>query len=163
MYDGPNPCKKVQLPKLNNQITEFLSDNALGRFMDVLETWPCKMTTAFLKFLLYIGLRRGELFKLKWQDIDFNRQTITLRDPKGNKNQVLPLTPKALQVLREILRKHDTQFNASSIDFILIVVSKNHSSGSTPVGWIFSLTWTTHTAIGSLFLQYDGGLSSIST
>lgn len=110
VYDGPNPCKKVQLPKLNNQITEFLSDNQLGRLMDVLETWPCKTTAAFLKFLLYTGLRRGELFKLKWQDIDFNRQTITLRDPKGNKNQVLPLSPKALQVLREIPRKHDTQF-----------------------------------------------------
>jgi integrase len=52
--------------------------------------------------VLYTGLRRGELFKLQWQDIDHEKGFIRIRDPKGGKDQVIPLN----QAAREILRNH---------------------------------------------------------
>jgi len=99
MYNGKNPCKSVQLPKLNNQITEFLTKEELTRLLDVLDKWPSKVDAGFIQILLYTGLRRGELFKLTWNDINFERQVITLRDPKGRQDQILPLSGKALAVL----------------------------------------------------------------
>ncbi len=44
-------------------------------------------------------MRRGELFKLRWDDIDFDRGFIHIRDPKGGKDQTIPLNQAARQVL----------------------------------------------------------------
>jgi integrase len=45
-------------------------------------------------------MRRGELFKLTWDDVDFNRSMITLREPKGGKTQTIPISSQALDVLK---------------------------------------------------------------
>jgi integrase len=47
-------------------------------------------------------MRRGELFRLKWQDVDFERGFIRLLDPKGGQDQVIPLNVAA----RALLEKH---------------------------------------------------------
>jgi integrase len=48
---------------------------------------------------LYTGMRRGELFKLKWKDINFERGFISIVDPKGGPDQLPPLNEAARQVL----------------------------------------------------------------
>src|SRR5208337_2444186 len=48
------------------------------------------------------GLRRGELFKLTWDDVDFERSMVTLRTPKGGKTTTLPLSVQAIEVLRSL-------------------------------------------------------------
>jgi integrase len=87
LFTGDNPCQKVKKPKLNNQITEFLKDDELKSLLETLDNWQNKMSSSFIKFALYTGLRHGELFKLTWEDIDFDRSIVTLRDPKGKQNQ----------------------------------------------------------------------------
>lgn len=42
------------------------------------------------KTTLFTGMRRGELFKLKWQDIDFERGFIHIRDLKGDPIRASP-------------------------------------------------------------------------
>lgn len=102
VYEGPNPMDRVEVPKLDNQKTEFLTNEELSRLLDILENWPRKDTVAFIKFALFTGLRRGELFKLTWQDVDFERGMVTLREPKGGKTQTLPVSPPALAVLKSL-------------------------------------------------------------
>lgn len=108
LYSGDNPCRKVKKPKLNNQKTGFLSDDELIRLFDTLDKWPNKMSAGFVSFLLYTGLRRGELFKLTWSDIDMNRETVTLKNPKGQIDQTLPLSKKAIEVLKNIPKEFNT-------------------------------------------------------
>jgi integrase len=55
-----------------------------------------------MKMALFTGMRRGEMLKLKWSDIDFERGFIHLRDPKGQKNQKIPLNIP----VRELLETH---------------------------------------------------------
>ena len=110
LYNGINPCNKLSLPKLNNQQTEFLSDDQLSRLLKVLEDWPNKRSSSLIKFALYTGLRRGEIFKLTWKDIDPNRKTILIRDPKGQIDQVLPLSDKAGQVLKDVPKEHESPY-----------------------------------------------------
>ncbi len=47
-------------------------------------------TANILKLALFTGMRRGELFNLKWEDIDFDNGFITIRNPKGGLNQIIP-------------------------------------------------------------------------
>jgi integrase len=110
MHNHHNPCRKVKKPELNNQVTEFLTDEELNRLMATLSAWGNWASASFVLFLLYTGLRRGELFKIKWSDIDIHRKTITLRDPKGKKDTTLPLSDKAVDILLNIPKEYDTPF-----------------------------------------------------
>ncbi len=100
LYEGKNPVEQVQMPKLDNQQTEFLADEETERLLEVLETWPCRDSADFVKFAMLTGLRRGEIFRLKWEDLDFDRGMITLQAPKGGKTVTLPLSDEAMAVLR---------------------------------------------------------------
>jgi integrase len=102
LYKGDNPLDRVELPRLDNLRTEFLSDEEADRLMITLNSWPCRESAAFVKFTLFTGLRRSELFKLTWDDVDFNRGMITIRSPKGGKTQTLPVSTQALEVLRSL-------------------------------------------------------------
>ena len=110
LYDGANPCKRVKKPTLNNQKTEFLSEDDLSSLLDVLKAWPDKMSVAYIKFAMYTGIRRGEQFKLRWKDIDLNRKTAALVEPKGKKDQVIPLSNEAIKVLQNVPREFDTPY-----------------------------------------------------
>jgi integrase len=110
LHDGDNPCKKVAIPPLNNQVTEFLSNEELNRLLETLDNWPNRMSSSFVLFLLYTGMRRGELFKLKWADVDSKRQSIVLRDPKGKKDVQLPLSDKAIDILNKVPKEVNTEF-----------------------------------------------------
>jgi len=108
LYSGDNPCRKVKKPKLNNQVTEFFTDDELNSLLDVLDKWNNRMSAGFILFSLHTGLRRGELFKLTWEDMDLTRQSMTLKDPKGKLDQTLPLSDKAVEVLKNLPREFET-------------------------------------------------------
>ncbi len=92
----------IQMPKVNNIKTEDLSPEELNRLLQVLDKDKNIQVTNFMKMVLFTGMRRSELFKLKWADINFEKGLITLRDPKGNTDQILPLNESA----RELLSNH---------------------------------------------------------
>ncbi|MGA8141173.1 MAG: tyrosine-type recombinase/integrase [Desulfobaccales bacterium] len=101
-YAGANPMDQVDMPKLDNQVIEHFKEDELGRLHKTLETWPCRISAAFVKFTLLTGMRRGELFKLTWDDVDFERGMVTLKEPKGGKTQTIPVSPPALAVLKSL-------------------------------------------------------------
>jgi integrase len=108
LYSGVNPCSKVKKPKLNNRITEFMSDDELLRLYSVLDNWPDKMSVSIIKFALCTGIRRGEIFKLQWKDIDLIKGTITLRSPKGGQDKLLPLSQDAIKVINNVPKDFKT-------------------------------------------------------
>ncbi|WP_024334622.1 tyrosine-type recombinase/integrase [Desulfotignum balticum] len=110
IFTGQNPCNKVKKPRLNNQIVEFLSADELTRLINTLDTWTDRMQASIVSFSFYTGMRPSEIFKLEWRDIDFENATITLRDPKGTLDQILPLSGKAIEVLRSVPKEFDTPF-----------------------------------------------------
>ncbi|HOV88033.1 MAG TPA: tyrosine-type recombinase/integrase, partial [Syntrophobacteraceae bacterium] len=104
LYQGANPVKSVEMPKVDNQVTEFLSDEELSRLLNVLDNWPYDDSAAFVKFALFTGMRRGELFKLTWDAVDFERDMITLAAPKGGKTATLPICREAMDAIRDLPR-----------------------------------------------------------
>lgn len=53
----------------------------------------------YLVFLLFTGLRRQEAAQLRWSDVDLDRRTLVIPDPKNRIPLVLPLSGVAAQVL----------------------------------------------------------------
>jgi len=60
----------------------------------------------FLIFAMFSGLRRNEVLKMKWSDIDFRNHSFTLEDTKNNESHSLPLNFKLDEVLER--RKNDS-------------------------------------------------------
>lgn len=55
-----------------------------------------------MRSLIYsCGLRRSELIHLKFSDIDSHRNVVLIRQSKGNKDRIVPLSEKILLILRE--------------------------------------------------------------
>ncbi len=110
LYDGPNPVNRVEMPRLDNQKTEFMTNEQVISLLKVLDEWPCRESAALVKSALYTGLRQGEIFKLKWEDVDLKRGLITLRDPKGGKSTTIPISDAAINVLKSLEKKSEFVF-----------------------------------------------------
>ena len=65
-------------------------------------TAPVNLKHRTMLSLIYAcGLRRSELLNLKPSDIDSNRRLLLIRQAKGNKDRVVPISDKVIRMLRE--------------------------------------------------------------
>jgi integrase len=90
---------KIEKPRVNNLKTEDLTEEQLSRLMAAIDAEEDQEAATTLRLVLLTGIRRGECFKLRWDDIDFERSFITLRDPKGRIDQKIPLNDAARVLL----------------------------------------------------------------
>jgi integrase len=98
----PVPAFIIELPKVNNLKTEDLNLEQIGALLAAIEQDSNQQAANFMRMALFTGMRRGELFKLQWQDVDFERGFIHIRGPKGGQDQKIPLN----QAARELLSAH---------------------------------------------------------
>jgi integrase len=93
---------KIEMPKINNLTTEDLNPEQLATLMAAIDEDHNIQAANLMKLALFTGMRRGELLKLKWDDIDFDKGFIHIVGPKGGKDQTIPLN----QVARDVLENH---------------------------------------------------------
>ena len=99
----PGLSFKAPTIKVNNLKTEDLTPAQMAALMEAINEDYDYQAANFMRMALTTGMRRGELFKLKWDDLDFERGFITIRhDPKGGKDQVIPLN----QAARDVIENH---------------------------------------------------------
>ncbi|WP_246287731.1 site-specific integrase [Desulfolutivibrio sulfoxidireducens] len=100
LCDAPDPRKlTIVMPRADNKTTEDLDPDELARLLQAIEDEPNIQAANFMRLALFTGMRRGELFKLEWRDIDFERGFIHIRHPKGGKSQKIPMNGVARAVL----------------------------------------------------------------
>jgi integrase len=100
---------KIEMPKMNNLRTEDLTPEQLSKLMAVIDEDHDIQAANFIRMVLFTGMRRGELFKLQWNNTDFDRGFIHIRQPKGGKDQTIPLNRAARELL-EIHPQSDSSF-----------------------------------------------------
>jgi integrase len=108
-YKGGNPVQGVQMPRIDNLLTEFFSDEEVSRLLHVLNNWPYDDSAAFIKFALYSGFRRSDIFRLRWDGIDAERGMITV-EVKGGRTVTVPVCQEALNVLSGLQQSSDYCF-----------------------------------------------------
>jgi integrase len=88
--------------RVDNMRTEDLTSEQLSSLLKAIAESTDIEAANIMRMALFTGMRRGELFKLKWADVDFDRGFITIRDPKGGVSQKIPLNDQA----RDVLKNH---------------------------------------------------------
>ncbi|MDK2961745.1 MAG: tyrosine-type recombinase/integrase [Eubacteriaceae bacterium] len=74
-----NPIeKRVELPKTQRKEPVYMDDKEALELLELLEEEPIKYKLA-VNLLIFSGLRRGEIVGLKWSDIDYDGQIISVR------------------------------------------------------------------------------------
>ncbi len=93
---------RIKMPRVNNEKTEDLSPEQLRSLLKAIEEDLHPVAGKIMFLALYTGMRRSEIFRLRWEDIDFEKGFIKIRNPKGGKDQVIPLNDGAREVLESI-------------------------------------------------------------
>lgn len=106
-HRGRNPVKDVKPFHESHGRTRYLSQDEEGR---LLLACPPHLRRIVL-MALHTGGRRGELLKLRWQDIDLDRGVVTFRreTTKSKRERMVPLTPEALAMLRDLWPRRPTE------------------------------------------------------
>lgn len=99
MYMGDNPTSRVSKPKFDNRRLRFLSHQEAEILLNALKGKNIQLHDMAL-LSLHCGLRAGEIFNLTWGDVDFNRDTLTLRDTKSGRTRVAYITAQVKAMLQ---------------------------------------------------------------
>ncbi len=102
-YITVNPLAKISVPKSKKYKVDALTRNEVLIFIKELENLPLMQRLMYM-LLLTTGIRRGECFGLKWKDIDFETQTISIERniTYTAKSGIMVSTPKTSTGIREI-------------------------------------------------------------
>lgn len=92
----------IEMPKVTSLKTEDLNPEQMSNLLKAIDEASNIQAANMMKMALFTGMRRGELFKLKWDHIDYERGFIDIVDPKGGPDQKIPLNDAA----RELLQSH---------------------------------------------------------
>ena len=118
------PVKMIPYGKRDKKLPTVLSRQEVDKLLQC--TTNLKHRT-FLMTLYGAGLRLAECSNLKLADIDSDRMQLRIRHAKGNKQRLVPLSPRLLEALREYWKQYrpatylfpgktpDTPYAATSI------------------------------------------------
>lgn len=93
----------IPIPRREQKLPKVLSTTEVRKILD------CTMNSkhkAILTLLYGCGLRVGELIKLNVSDINEERKVLEINRAKGNKERLIPLSDKIIEVLRIYCTKY---------------------------------------------------------
>ncbi len=102
-----NPCKAIVLPKDEKKEVRFLSIEEQNRLIMASKNYRLGIVT---QLAIWTGMRLGEVLGLKWEDINFNNRTLSvkrtinrLKNYEGtSKTKIVIDTPKTKKAIRTI-------------------------------------------------------------
>jgi len=111
-----NPASELELPRKVKRLpgAVLTADEVERVFQQVpLETAVGVRDRAMLEVLYATGVRRSELLHLKIFDVDFERGTIFVRQGKGKKDRILPISQRARRWIKRYLDEVRPQLSAA--------------------------------------------------
>lgn len=105
-----NPVKGVVLPKREKiESQNYFSVQELHQFLKIVKEEEPYKNYALFRLLAYSGLRKGELYSLRWSDLDFDNQILSVSKNLGRINgKALEKSTKNKFSVRQIRLDQDT-------------------------------------------------------
>jgi integrase/recombinase XerD len=93
----------IHRPKREKTLPNVLSKEEVKLILNAHSNTKHK---AMLSLIYACGLRRGELLRIKPQDILSDRKLLHIKQSKGKKDRIVPLSDKLLEMLREYYKTY---------------------------------------------------------
>lgn len=105
-----NPVKGVVLPKREKiESQNYFTVQELHQFLKIVKEEEPYKNYALFRLLAYSGLRKGELYSLRWSDLDFDNQILSVSKNLGRINgKALEKSTKNKFSVRQIRLDQDT-------------------------------------------------------
>ncbi len=116
-----NPMKRVSKLKEPQGRTRYLSYEERIRLLEACQASSNPHLFIIVNLALQTGMRRGEILNLRWEDINFATNTITLQQTKNGHRRILPLT----DALKALFEKSSTFGNAGQTHIFTQINWKN--------------------------------------
>lgn len=89
--------RNVERFALDNQRVRYLTEEEENRLYDAIG--DDHLLRDVVTIALNTGMRRGEIFNLKWFDVDFGRGLLQVRKTKTKLNRTVPMNTRVREVL----------------------------------------------------------------
>lgn len=97
---------QLERPRRAHYLPQVFSKEEVAKILSA----PVNLKHRTMLALLYsCGLRCGDLINLKIMDIDGNRMLMHIKNGKGRKDRIVPLSPKLIVVLRTYFKAYKPQ------------------------------------------------------
>jgi integrase len=110
-----NPVIEIRKPKVG-QGRDFRLEPEVER--RIIEAAPNESLRTYLTLLIETGARRSELLSVRWVDLDLARRTLRLNRTKNGVGRTVPLSRRALEVLRQLPRLDGGKIFALKPDYV---------------------------------------------
>ncbi len=94
---------KLERPRREHKLPNVLSKQEVKRILDAHSNVKHK---TMLTLIYACGLRRGELLNIRATDIDRLRNMLTIRNGKGRKDRMVPISDKVLNLLSDYYKAY---------------------------------------------------------
>lgn len=102
-----NPILDIEIPKKESRLPIKLTKQTALRLLEIIYNYPYEYrflryrNHAIFSTFLFTGLRKQELLNLKFTDVDVENLTIFVKQGKGNKDRVVPISYTLAQTLKK--------------------------------------------------------------
>lgn len=115
-----NPADKVSRPKLTKHLPEYLTDEEVGKLLDVEVKSPYDYRNKTILELLYSsGIRISELVNIKTPNYDSEECLIRIMG-KGSKERIVPLGDYAVNIMNDYMNNYRPLINKKHTDYVFI-------------------------------------------
>lgn len=101
-YLSVNPLKYVTMDSRKNEIKKEMLFWEPEHFNLFIKNVDDQLYNAVFSFLYYMGVRKGEMFALKWSDVDLKNKCVTINKTVSIKTGNIVSTPKTNNSYRNI-------------------------------------------------------------
>ncbi len=106
-----NPIPDIEKPRVEKRLPVKLTKQNTLRLLEIVYNypWQCKFLRyrnhAIFATYIFCGLRKQELLKLKYTDVDIENLSVFIRQGKGNKDRIVPMSPTLAIILNKYLEE----------------------------------------------------------
>lgn len=106
-----NPADGIERPKLSKRLPQRLTEQEVLRLLEYVQNYPWPYT--FLRYrnyaifatFVFAGLRKNELLHLRLVDLDLDDRSILVRQGKGSKDRMVPVSSTLAGILARYLEE----------------------------------------------------------
>jgi integrase len=110
-----NPVELIQKPSACKPRKRRLEAGEFEALQDAVNGSRASYLWPLVELAIQTGMRRGEMLKAEWCDLDLQARKLTLYDTKNGEDRSIPLTNRATEILSALPRTDDRMFPVTPV------------------------------------------------